>query len=134
MWYIHYQKETILKQAEEFSPTMRYEFNTITKDEKIFLQSGDKFLIRRKRKALEKLGQTLFFNSDESYYHIFFSLRMMEPSEFNNYSKVKHLFEQGEIVPEKNEVKKLKSICYLIYPYIKDQGKDREKFSGSGLK
>ncbi len=130
----NYQKEALLKQEDEFSPTMRNEFNTITKDEKIFLQSGDKFLIRRKRKALEKLGQTLFFNSDESYYHIFFSLRMMEPSEFNNYSKVKRLFEQGEVVAEKNEIKKLKSICYLIYPYIKDQGKDREKFSGTGLK
>ncbi|NOQ74178.1 MAG: Hsp70 family protein [Crocinitomix sp.] len=131
--YTH-QKEALLIQESEFSPTMRNEFNTIVKDEKLFLQSGDKFLIRRKRKALEKLAQTLYFNSDDSYEHIFFMLRLMDPEEFNNYSKVKKLLDQGEVAAEKNELKKLKSICYLIYPYIKDKGRDREMFSGTGLK
>ncbi|MFT5819373.1 MAG: molecular chaperone DnaK [Crocinitomix sp.] len=129
-----YQKEALLEQEDEFSPTMRNEFNTIIKDERLFLQSGDKFLIRRKRKGLEKLSQTLFHNSDESYTHVFFMLRLMEPHEFNNYSKVEKLLEQGEVAAEKNELKKLKSICYLIFPYIKDKGKDREMFSGTGLK
>jgi molecular chaperone DnaK len=131
--YTH-QKEFLLAKENEFTPTIRNEFNTITKDENLFLQSGDKFLIRRKRKALEKIGETLYFNSDESYYNIFFWLSMSDPSAFNNYSKVKKLLAQGERAAEKNEIKKLKSICYLIYPYLKDQGRDREIFSGTGLK
>ena len=130
----HYEKEYLLRHEEEFTPSMRNEFNTITKDERVFLQSGDKFLIRRKRKALSKLQDTAFFNSDESYYTIFFHLCLLDESEFTNYTKVQRLIQQGEVAAEKNEIKKLKSICYLIYPYLKDKGNKKEAFSGTGLK
>lgn len=124
-----------LAQSEaDFSPSMKSEYNAIIRDEKVFLQSGDKFLIRRKRKALEKLSQTHYFNSDESYYTIFFQMCMMDPSEFKNYSKVEQLIKQGEIAVEKSEVKKLRSICNVMASYIKDRGTSRETFSGTGLK
>jgi molecular chaperone DnaK len=130
----NYQKESLNEKTDDFSPTMRNEYNTIVKDEKLFLQSGDKFLIRRKRKALEKLSQTLYYNSEEAYENIFYMLLLADQREFTNYAKVKPLLEKGQQAAEKGEAKKLKSICYLIYPYLKDKGRTRERFSGTGLK
>lgn len=128
------EKEFLTRSENEFTPTIRDDFNTIVKDEKAFLRSGDKFLIRRKRKALAKLSDTVYYNSDDSYYTIFYQLSIQDPSFYTDYGKVQKLLKQGEAAAEKNEAKKLKSICYLIFSYIKDQGKSKQIFSGTGLK
>ncbi|MEN8958034.1 MAG: hypothetical protein ABF258_08425, partial [Flavobacteriales bacterium] len=109
-------------------------YDKIVKDEKNFLRSNDKYLIKRKIKALDKLDDLLYYEDDESYFSMFISLKMMDENQFTNYKKVQKLLADGEKAFENNEAKKLKSYCQLIFSYIKDRKKPKDMFSGTGLK
>jgi len=130
----HTNKDYLLGQIDNFSPALKKDFDNVIKNEKAFLKSGDKFLIRRKIKVFERINQTLYLENDESYYSIFVQLKFMDESEFKNYSKVQKLFNEGEKAFEKNETKKLKAFCQLIFTYLKEDKKAKQSFSGTGLK
>ena len=119
---------------DQMTPSIKNEFNKITREEKSFLTSGDKYLIKRKLKALEDLHNDLWYENDESYYTIFIALKMEPESSFRKYSKVEKLLVEGEKAFEKNEAKKLKSICQLIFSYLIPSKRDSDQFSGTGLK
>lgn len=127
-------KEYLLTKKDSFPPALHKDFENVIKNEAAFLQSGDKFLIRRKIKVFERINQTLFMENDESYYTIFFNLKMMGPDAYTKYSKVEKLLVEGEKAFEKNEIKKLKAVCQLIFTYLRPDKKRDNKFSGTGLK
>lgn len=129
-----YMKDYLYGKQDQFTPSIKKEYEKIIKDEKNFLKSNDKYLIKRKIKALDKLNDMLYYEDDESYYSIFISLKMMDANDFTNYRKVQKLLSDGEKAFENNESKKLKSYCQLILSYIKDRKKPRDMFSGTGLK
>lgn len=119
---------------DQFTPAMKSEYDNVVKGERSFLQSGDKYLIRRKTDVLKRLDSTLWFERDESYYSIYLQLRAQDPSSFTDYNKVKRLLNEGEKAYEKNETHKLKSICRLVFGYLKKEEKESGKFKGTGLK
>ena len=129
-------KQGVERELKDASPSLKREFDNIVRDEKVFLQSGDKYLIRRKKKALEKIAEEVFINSDHYYYQFFLWLTTLEPHEFTNYHKVKRLLEDGNQAMQASDVNKLRGICNVAYSYVKDKNKrDRsEGFSSTGLK
>ena len=131
--YMH-TRDYLFDKQDSFTPSIKKEYDKIIKDEKNFLKSNDKYLIKRKIKALDKLDTMLYYESDDSYFSIFINLKMQDPSIFTNYKKVEKLLNDGEKAFENNEAKKLKSYCQLIFSYIKDRKKPRDMFSGTGLK
>jgi hypothetical protein len=57
----------------------------------------------------------------------------LSESDFNNYKKVKKLFEQGEKAMEKANHNELLAICKEIWGEMKDQNTEIEKIKGTGL-
>jgi molecular chaperone DnaK len=129
-------KTAIERELKDASPSLKREFDNIVRDEKVFLQSGDKYLIRRKKKALEKIGEEAFINSDHYYYQFFLWLTTLEPHEFTDYNKVKRLLQDGNAAMQASDVNKLRGICNVAYSYVKDKNRrDRsDGFSSTGLK
>ncbi|MEN9000761.1 MAG: hypothetical protein ABF242_00455, partial [Flavobacteriales bacterium] len=129
-----FMRDYLQDKSEKFTPSIKKEYDKIVKDEKNFLRSNDKYLIKRKIKALDKLDDLLYYEDDESYFSMFISLKMMDENQFTNYKKVQKLLADGEKAFENNEAKKLKSYCQLIFSYVKDRKKPKDMFSGTGLK
>ena len=132
----YWTKTAIERELKESSPSLKREFDNVVRDEKVFLQSGDKYLIRRKKKALQKIGEEAFINSDHYYYQFFLWLTTLEPHEFTDYSKVKRLLQDGNSAMQASDVNKLRGICNVVYSYVKDKNtRDRsDGFSSTGLK
>ncbi len=128
------QKAYLQSKEDSFTPNIKREFDSIVKDEKDFLQSGDKYLIKRKTKALDRLGNIIYLEEDESYYTIFMNLKFLDAGEYRDYKKVEKLFVEGDKAFEQGEIKKLKSICHIIFRYYKGQKKQPTDFGGIGLK
>lgn len=122
-----------LRDSGEMTPRLEQEFNKITADEKSFLRSNDKFLIRSKRKKLEKLNSEIFFSKDESYYRIFLDLKFADEDIYNNYKKVKKLIAEGDRWIEKENFKALKQVCNQMYSYVKDAYKRDDNSSSSEI-
>lgn len=127
-------KDYLLRRQDSFTPSIKHDFENVIRDEKSFLQSGDKYLIKRKTEVLRRLDNLIFFENDESYYTVFINLKLSPESDFDDYNKVQKLIREGEIAFEKNEVKKLKAICMLIFGHLKDKKKNSTKFDGTGLR
>lgn len=128
-----FTREYLEKKESDFTPAIKRDFDKIIKEEKSFLQSGDKYLIRRKRKALDKLIDLIYFSKEDSYYNVFLYLKSLDEKDFTNYRKTKKLFKEAEKAFENENSKKLKGYCDLIYHYVKDK-KNYDSFSGTGLK
>ena len=127
-------KDYLTREQAHFTPAISNEFNLIVKDEKQFLQSGDKYLIRRKRSALDKLANTVYFSSDESYYSVFYQLHFLDQSNYTDYNAVRKLFVEGESAVKNSEVKKLKAICQLIFKYLRNDDEREDLFARTGIK
>ena len=127
-------KDYLADKESHFTPTISNEFNLIVKDEKQFLQSGDKYLIRRKRSALDKLANTVYFSSDESYYSVFYQLHFLEASNYTDYGAVKKLLAEGENAVKNSEIKKLKAICEMIFRYLRNDDDKEQLFARTGIK
>lgn len=127
-------KDYLKREEERFTPAIANEYALIVKDEKQFLQAGDKYLIRRKRLALEKLAQTVYFSSDDSYYSVFYHLCFLDESVYTDYGLVKKYLAEGESAAKNSEIKKLKAICQLIFRYMKDDDEKEDFFVRTGLK
>lgn len=127
-------KTYIANKVDSLPPALNSEFNQIIKNEKQFLQLNDKYLIKRKIKALDRIASNLFMEQEENYIQIFIILKTYDESAFNNIHKVRKLFAQGEKEYEKNDYPKLKAVCLMILSELKDNNKQRQHFSGTGLK
>jgi len=125
----HSIKETFTFYLEKGSPRQKEEYEKITKNEKEFLQSNNKYLIRKKKKELESLLENIYVNQDESYINYFYMLRFKDPSDFNDSSKHSKLIELGARALDNANIPELKSVCNQLYHLLIVKPKRSDDFN-----
>jgi molecular chaperone DnaK len=93
----------------------------ILDEEKEIINSGDKHLIKNATKKIESLNSTLFYQHDENFIELYFSLKAFEPNDFKNYQRVEELFVEGDILLLNKNYVALKGICFVILGQIKEE-------------
>lgn len=127
-------KTYLHNQQDKFTPAIKHDYENVIRDERSFLQSGDKYLIKRKIEALKKLDRLIYYENDESYYSIFTQLQFLDASHYEDYPKTQRLFEEGEKALDKRDLKRLRATCMLIFGQLKEEKKNDRKFDGTGLR
>ncbi len=119
---------------ETANESQKREYQKIVKEEKEFLAAMNKFVLKRKTKQLEKLGDEVYLKKDDLYYDWFFYFRMKELSEFKKPKKADKLIEMAEVEVEKENIKLLKPIINELYYLLIEKPKgDDDKFIDGNL-
>lgn len=123
---------------EKASPKQKDEFEKIIRNEKETLESGNKYLIRKKNKELDDLLNDIYRNTQERYIDIYYHLRFYDPREFRDPSKFEKLCELGAKAIDNQNYPELKSICNQMWTLLINKPKgddDLSSFDGNlGLK
>jgi len=131
-------KHYYLTYAEKASPSQTETFNKIEAAEKDFLQSGNRYLIRKKAKELESLGDAIYRKQDERFVDHYYYYRFKETDEFSDKRKAEKLLERGEHAIDNSNYVELRAICSQLWDLLKVKPKsdpDFENFDGNlGLK
>ena len=122
-------KEALSSYVEKGSPRQKEEYEKIIKNEKEFLQSSNKYLIRKKKKELENLLENIYINQDESYLNYFYNFRFEDPSAFKDRSKHSKLIELGEKAINNGNLMELKTICHQLYNLLITKPKRSDDFN-----
>jgi len=121
---------------ESASENQKREYQKIIKDEKEFLESMNKFILKRKIKQLDKLADEIYLKQDDLYYDWYFYFRMKEPSDFTSPKKSEKLMDLASEAMEKKDMKSLKSIVNQLYRLLIEKPKnndDNDKFIDGNL-
>jgi molecular chaperone DnaK len=123
---------------EKASPKQRDEFEKIVRNEKEVLESGNKYLIRKKNKELDDLLDDIYHNQEERYIDIYYYLKFMDASDYKEPGKFKKLCDLGEKAIDKQNFPELRSICNQMWTLLINKPKNRDdlnSFDGNlGLK
>ncbi|WP_299673972.1 Hsp70 family protein [uncultured Tenacibaculum sp.] len=107
-------------------PQFTDRLNTIIKDEKKFLNSGNKYLLKSKIKELETLQNVIFNAKDENYVYAFMNYKF-NPEVFTNTKKAEKLFKEGDKAMEKQDYKALKFIVINLYNLLPPEMRDKKQ-------
>ena len=86
----------------------------IIKDEKQFLNSGNKYVLKSKMKELKSLENTIFNANDENYAFVFLSYKF-DTDNYVDKIKAEKLIQEGDKAMENKDYKALKFIVYSLY-------------------
>ncbi|MBD3581628.1 Hsp70 family protein [Flavobacterium selenitireducens] len=124
--------------AEKATPSQIETFNKIVAGEKDFLQSGNRYVIRKKAKELESLADAIWRKQDERFVDHFYYYRYLDLDGYSDKRKAEKLFERGEHAIDKTNYVELRAICSQLWNMLKVKPKsdtDFENFDGNlGLK
>ena len=118
--------ETYLDKA---SPKQRDQLEKIVRNEKEIIESGNKYLIRKKNKELEDLLNDIYRNREERYIDIFYELMFYDPSEFREPARFKKLVENGRHAIDKQNHLELRAVCNQIWTMLINKPKSSDDFS-----
>jgi molecular chaperone DnaK len=131
-------REMFASYLEKASPKQRDEFEKIVRNEKEVLESGNKYLIRKKNKELDDLLDDIYHNQEERYIDIYYYLKFMDASDYKEPGKFKKLCDLGEKAIDKQNFPELRSICNQMWTLLINKPKNRDdlnSFDGNlGLK
>jgi molecular chaperone DnaK len=131
-------REMFESYLEKASPKQRDEYEKIIRNEKEILESGNKYLIRKKNKELDDLLDDIYHNQEERYIDIYYYLKFFDASEFKDPGKFKKLCDLGEKAIDKQNYPELRSICNQMWTLLINKPKNRDdlnSFDGNlGLK
>ncbi len=117
-------------------PQFNERLNAIIKDEKKYLNSGNKYLLKSKIKELENLQNVIFNANDENYVYTFMNYKLYTEA-FTNTKKAEKLFNEGDKAMENKDYKALKFIVINLYnllpPEMKDSKKEMKNKNKTGL-
>jgi len=134
----HDTREILETYLDKASPKQRDELEKIIRNEKEVIESGNKYLIRKKNKELEDLLNDIYRNREERYIDIFYELMFYDPREFRDPARFKKLVENGQNAIDKQNHLELRSICNQIWTMLINKPKTRDdlnSFDGNlGLK
>ncbi len=134
----HLQKSGFEEYSEKANEKQKMAFQKIVSEEKSFLNSGNKYLIKNKAKELENILDDIYFRQDESYYNTYYYLKFKDENEYKDRRKFHQLIEFGDKALERQNINEIKSIINQLYNLliIKPKSKnDFENFNGNlGLK
>jgi molecular chaperone DnaK len=115
------EMEDLLENATQ---RQREQFQKIIKDEKIFLESNEKSLIKRKTKELDKLHTDIYYQKDESYASLYYFYKYRDIDEYKDSKKASKLFEAGDKAMENNNFKEVKYVIQGLYDLLKVKPKN----------
>lgn len=131
-------REMFEQYLEKASPKQRDEFEKIIRNEKEILESGNKYLIRKKNKELDDLLEDIYHNQQERYIDIYYYLKFMDASEFREPSKFRKLCDLGEKAIDNQNYPELRSICNQMWNLLINKPRNNDNlnsFDGNlGLK
>lgn len=104
---------------EEGTQRQKDQFHKIIKDEKIFLESNEKAVIRRKSRELQRLFTEIYYKRDESYVNLYYHYKFREADEYSNLKKLQKLIETGDRAVESNNYKEVKFVVSGLYDLLK---------------
>lgn len=109
---------------EEATQRQREQFQKIIKDEKIFLESNEKSLIKRKTKELDKLNSEIYYQKDESYATLYYYYKYKNNDDYKDQKKLAKLIESGDKAMENNNFKEVKYVIQGLYDLLKVKPKN----------
>ena len=118
--------ESYLQRA---SPKQVSEYDKIVTGEKEFLQSNNKYLIRKKTKELDNLLDNIYSKQDERFIDSFYYYRFLDEDGYKDPTKFNKLVELGEKALENQNLNELKSICAQLWELLKVKPRTREDFN-----
>lgn len=134
----HDKKGLFQSYAEKATPSQVDTYNKIVSDEKNFLQSGNRYVIRKKAKELESLADAIWRKQEDRFVDYFYHLRLHDEEHFTDRRKYNQLIERGEHAMDKGNYTELRAICSQLWNLLKVKPKadqDFENFDGNlGLK
>ncbi|WP_299711962.1 Hsp70 family protein [uncultured Tenacibaculum sp.] len=107
-------------------PQFKERLENIIKDERKYLNSGNKYLLKSKIKELESLQNVIFNAKDENYVYTFMNYKFNSEI-FTNGKKAKKLFDEGDKAMENKDYKALKFIVINLYNLLPDEMKETKK-------
>ena len=125
----HSTKDLFDEYLDKANPKQREEYGKITKNESEFLQSNNKYLIRKKTKELDDLVNHIWRNQDESHVDVFYYYRFLDEADYRDKSQFRKLVELGEKAIDKSNYTELRSICNQMYNLLIVKPKRRDDFN-----
>lgn len=129
-------KEDLERMLDDASQRQIDQFHKIIKDEKVFLESNEKSIIKRKTQELEKLNRDIYYKKDESYANLYYFYKYRDINEYSNTSKINKLIEAGDKAMENGNYKEVKYVIHEMYSLLKVKPKDpfEDKEGNLGIK
>ncbi|KAA0126262.1 Hsp70 family protein [Chryseobacterium sp. SN22] len=104
---------------EEGTQRQKDQFHKIIKDEKIFLESNEKAIIRRKSRELQRLYTEIYYKRDESYVNLYYHYKFRDADEYSDPKKLQKLIETGDKAVENSNYKEVKFVVSGLYDLLK---------------
>lgn len=104
---------------EEATQRQKDQFYKIIKDEKIFLESNEKAIIKRKSQELQRLNTEIYFKRDESYVNLFYYYKFRNIEDYKDQKKIQKLIETGDKAVEKSSYQEVKFVVSSMYNELK---------------
>ncbi len=134
----HDMKAYYLSYEDKATPSQADTFAKIVSGEKDFLQSGNRYLIKKKAKELETLADAIWRKQDERFVDHFYFYRIQDENNFSDRRQYEKLMERGELAIDKANYVELRAICSQLWTLLKVKPKsnpDFDNFDGNlGLK
>ncbi|MDQ1162628.1 molecular chaperone DnaK [Chryseobacterium sp. SORGH_AS 447] len=112
-------KKNLENILEEGTQRQKDQFHKIIKDEKIFLESNEKAVIRRKSRELQRLFTEIYYKRDESYVNLYYHYKFRDADEYSDPKKLQKLIETGDRAVENNNYKEVKFVVSGLYDLLK---------------
>ncbi len=126
-------KIDIERVLEEATQRQIDQYHKIIKDEKVFLESNEKSIIKRKTQEIERLDREIYFKKDENYANIYYYYKFMDLNAYSDTKKAEQLIEKGDEAMEKGNYKEVKFIINSLYNLLKVKPKDSYEDSDGNL-
>jgi molecular chaperone DnaK len=122
-------KEVLESYLDTATPKQLEEFEKIIKNESEFLQSNNKYLIRKKTKELDNLLDNIYLKQDSRFIDYFYHYRFLDDDKYTDATKFNKLVELGEKALENQNLPELKSICAQFWELLKEKPRHRDNFN-----
>ena len=127
------QKQLAEDWLERATEKQRNDYQNIIKNEKEFLASNDKILIRKKAKELDKLTDNIYYQQDESKISSFLYYKMKDLDDYIDQRKAQELINLGDRALDRNSYNELNPISNSLYNLLRNKPKWRhdDDFEGN---
>jgi len=112
-------KRDLEEMLEEATQRQKDQFHKIIRDEKIFLESNEKAIIKRKSQELQRLNSEIYFRRDDSYVNLYYHYKFRNPDEYKDPDKIQKLIETGDEAVENKNYQELKFVVSGMYDQLK---------------
>lgn len=129
-------KRDIEEILEEATQRQKDQFYKIIKDEKIFLESNEKAIIKRKTQELDRLNTEIYFKRDEAYVNLFYAYKFRNSEDYKDEERLQKLLDTGDKAIENENFKEVKFVVSGLYDLlkVKPKGLFDDKDGNLGLK